>query len=300
MYNHLLDTFIIVAKCGSFQKASEKLFISSTSIMKQMNKLEHDLQVRLFKRTSKGIELTMQGEYIYKESQKIMHLSNTILKEAKKLSNETTIKIKIGSSELFPSKLLSNIWNIVQSEWPNFDLEFISFEDSRQGQHNAFSQLGDKFTFFVGTYLSTFLGTRYNAMELVKLPLCIGVPIHHKLQNKKVLAISDLYNQEIIMLKNGVSQYLDDARIELQKHKEITIIDVDEYDINTFNLCIKRNCVIITSPNWIDIHPMIKTIKLNWDYKVPFGIIYSTKPSKETLRFLRIIFEVYQTHPCFE
>ena len=164
MYNHLLDTFIIVAKCGSFQKASEKLFISSTSIMKQMNKLEHDLQVRLFKRTSKGIELTMQGEYIYKESQKIMHLSNTILKEAKKLSNETTIKIKIGSSELFPSKLLSNIWNIVQSEWPNFDLEFISFEDSRQGQHNAFSQLGDKFTLFVGTYLSTFLGTRYNAM----------------------------------------------------------------------------------------------------------------------------------------
>ena len=79
MYNHLLDTFIIVAKCGSFQKASEKLFISSTSIMKQMNKLEHDLQVRLFKRTSKGIELTMQGEYIYKESQKIMHLSNTCL-----------------------------------------------------------------------------------------------------------------------------------------------------------------------------------------------------------------------------
>lgn len=36
MYNHLLDTFLVVADCGSFTKAAEKLYISPTAVMKQM------------------------------------------------------------------------------------------------------------------------------------------------------------------------------------------------------------------------------------------------------------------------
>lgn len=40
MYNPLLDTFLAVADCGSFTKAAEKLFISPTAVMKQMNSLE--------------------------------------------------------------------------------------------------------------------------------------------------------------------------------------------------------------------------------------------------------------------
>ena len=39
MYNHMLDTFIAVADCGSFTKASQQLYISPTAIMKQMNAL---------------------------------------------------------------------------------------------------------------------------------------------------------------------------------------------------------------------------------------------------------------------
>lgn len=37
MYNPALDTFICVADCGSFTKASERLYISPTAVMKQIN-----------------------------------------------------------------------------------------------------------------------------------------------------------------------------------------------------------------------------------------------------------------------
>lgn len=43
MYNPLLNTFVAVADCGSFTKASETLFISPTAVMKQMNALEKHL-----------------------------------------------------------------------------------------------------------------------------------------------------------------------------------------------------------------------------------------------------------------
>ncbi|MFR2377759.1 MAG: LysR family transcriptional regulator [Clostridium sp.] len=41
MYEPMLDTFLAVADCGSFTKAAEQLFISPTTIMKQMNSLEN-------------------------------------------------------------------------------------------------------------------------------------------------------------------------------------------------------------------------------------------------------------------
>lgn len=40
MYNPQVKTFIIVADAGSFNKAAEQLFVSSTAIIKQMNLLE--------------------------------------------------------------------------------------------------------------------------------------------------------------------------------------------------------------------------------------------------------------------
>ena len=37
MYNKYLEIFIQVADTGSFSKAAEKLYMSSTAVMKQMN-----------------------------------------------------------------------------------------------------------------------------------------------------------------------------------------------------------------------------------------------------------------------
>lgn len=62
MYNHQLDTFIQVADAGSFSKAAEGLYISSTAVMKQINLLENSLKVQLFNRTPRGLTLTNAGK----------------------------------------------------------------------------------------------------------------------------------------------------------------------------------------------------------------------------------------------
>lgn len=40
MISSQLATFIAVAKCGSFSKAAENLFVSPTAVMKQIDVLE--------------------------------------------------------------------------------------------------------------------------------------------------------------------------------------------------------------------------------------------------------------------
>ncbi|WP_304250372.1 helix-turn-helix domain-containing protein, partial [Limosilactobacillus gastricus] len=47
-----LRTFISVVKSGSFTKTAEQNFMSSTAVMKQINRLEKELDLKLFERSS--------------------------------------------------------------------------------------------------------------------------------------------------------------------------------------------------------------------------------------------------------
>lgn len=48
MYNPQLETFIKVADAGSFNKAAEESYITTTAIIKQINLLEDSLKRRPF------------------------------------------------------------------------------------------------------------------------------------------------------------------------------------------------------------------------------------------------------------
>lgn len=46
MYNPQLETFIRVANAGSFNKAAEESYITPTAVIKQINLLEADLDLK--------------------------------------------------------------------------------------------------------------------------------------------------------------------------------------------------------------------------------------------------------------
>ena len=68
MYNLQLETFIVVADMGSFNKAAEALYITPPAVIKQINLLEKDLGLKLFNRTHRGLALTEAGKSLYRAS----------------------------------------------------------------------------------------------------------------------------------------------------------------------------------------------------------------------------------------
>ena len=68
MLNPQLNTFIQVAENGSFSKAAEKLYITPSAVIQQINNLEKELQVSLFIRTRHGTQLTPAGEYLFQQA----------------------------------------------------------------------------------------------------------------------------------------------------------------------------------------------------------------------------------------
>ncbi|MBO5496407.1 MAG: LysR family transcriptional regulator [Oscillospiraceae bacterium] len=50
-----------ISKCGSINKAANKLFLSQSAISTAVHELETELNITLFNRTNKGVELTADG-----------------------------------------------------------------------------------------------------------------------------------------------------------------------------------------------------------------------------------------------
>ena len=56
-----LKYFLTIVKTGSFSEAADEMFISQSSMSKQIKALEHELGIDLFKREHSKIYLTSAG-----------------------------------------------------------------------------------------------------------------------------------------------------------------------------------------------------------------------------------------------
>ncbi len=91
-----------------------------------------------------------------------------------------------------------------------------------------------------------------------------------------------------MMVKRGDSGLNDLLRSELERfHPKIKIENTQQfYDLSVFNRCVKTGNVLLTIECWRDVHPGIVTIPVNWDYTIPYGLLYSLEPSENVRRFL--------------
>lgn len=60
--------FNTVAKTGNISHAAKELYISQPAISKSITKLEENLNVKLFHRTSRGVQLTKEGNVLYEST----------------------------------------------------------------------------------------------------------------------------------------------------------------------------------------------------------------------------------------
>lgn len=63
----LYHIFYTVARTGSISHSSRDLYISQPAISKSIQKLEQNLDTVLFKRSSRGVTLTPDGELLLKK-----------------------------------------------------------------------------------------------------------------------------------------------------------------------------------------------------------------------------------------
>ena len=51
---------------------------------------------------------------------------------------------------------------------------------------------------------------------------------------------------------------------------------------------------MMTIDEWKGIHPLLKTLPVDWSYKIPFGLLHSTEPTPPVQRFLDVVQQLYR------
>ncbi len=290
MYDPLLKVFIIVVESGSFAKAGDRLFTSSTAIMKQMNQLEKRLGLTLLSRTPRGVQLTKSGESIYKDAKDFIKLAEKSIERALKAQSESQQQISMGSSLLYSGQLLLNTWHQISDRYPGFSLRIVPFEETVNPQQ----EVGKRFDFYMGVYNSSIAKNYCQFTQLGSEKFCIAMSKNHPLARHDKLQLSDLKSEKLMMTRRGVSPINDQLRDDIENNNLGTrIIDVPHhYNINLFNGCMEQHYVLLSLEGWNDIHPSITSIPLDVPYAIPYGIITSKTPSKATKQFIHLMLSI--------
>ena len=296
MFNPQLTVFVRVADLGSFNKAAETLFISPTAVMKQVNALEKHLELTLFVRGRRGVTLTPEGQVIYRHALRLFEQSAQALQEARAAADFAATTFCVGTSILNPCKPFMDLWDRLSDQFPGYRLHIIPYEDDHEGILNEIGALGTKFDFLIGACDSRQWLDRCRFLPLGQYHHCVAVPRDHPLAGRKRLTIRDLYGETLMMVKRGDSPSVDRVRDEIQRHPAIRIEDTSQfYDLEVFNRCAQTRRPLMTLDCWAEVHPSLVTLPVDWDFTIPYGLLYQLDPIPDVARFVELARDLTRT-----
>src|SRR6201991_1601371 len=69
-----LRAFVAVADCGGFHRAAERLNLTQSTVSQQVKRLELETNRPLFRRTTRSVVLTDDGEMLLGDARRLLHL----------------------------------------------------------------------------------------------------------------------------------------------------------------------------------------------------------------------------------
>ena len=95
-----LNIFANIVEKGSFTAAAESLFMTQPAISWQIKKLEEDLEVSLFKKKDRNLELSEAGEIVYRAAKEMIGVYNHVLNTIESYKNMNKGRLIIGASSI--------------------------------------------------------------------------------------------------------------------------------------------------------------------------------------------------------
>ena len=75
----LLRAFVAVADCGGFHRAAERLNLTQSTVSQQIKRLELETKRPLFRRTTRSVALTDDGEMLLGDARRLLQFEEAAL-----------------------------------------------------------------------------------------------------------------------------------------------------------------------------------------------------------------------------
>ncbi|HBD23597.1 MAG TPA: LysR family transcriptional regulator [Oceanospirillaceae bacterium] len=139
-----LQAFVTVARLGSFSQAAEQLYLTQPAISKRIDKLEQQLNARLFDRIGRHIHLTDAGMVLLPKAQHILATLEDTSRELSNLSGRVEGELRIATSHHIGLHRLPPYLRAYQQAFPKvkLDIQFAESEVIYQGVLEGLWEIG--------------------------------------------------------------------------------------------------------------------------------------------------------------
>lgn len=188
---------LAVAEHQNFTKAAEHCFVTQPTLSMQIQKLEDQLDIQIFDRGKKPIELTDVGKKIVTQAKNIVNEANRIQDIVDQQKGFIGGEFKLGIISTIMPTLLPMFLKTFIKKYPRVKLliEELTTEEIIQRIEDGHLDAG-----IAATPLEN-----ENIKERVLFyePFVGYVPQHHRLHNAKNLNVSDLEIEDMLLLEDG-------------------------------------------------------------------------------------------------
>ncbi len=189
-----LRYFIEICKCKSFAQAADACFISAQGINMSIGRLENELGQQLFRRSRKGVELTLQGEFLLPRAKKVIALideCDAYFAKGAACEHLLPVAFALGTIEEFAGSVLS---------------EFSSLHPEIQVEtKECFDTVCDAMVLNQEVELGLTVGPVHDegldAELLFSSRHALIVPLGHPLASRKLIMAQDLRDIPVCILK---------------------------------------------------------------------------------------------------
>lgn len=148
-------------------KAAQLLYMSQPALTSRLQHIEREFGVQIVHRSTKGIQITPEGEYLVKASSEMVAKLSNIKNEVRNLSRIDSGTLEIGASHYFTMYTLPHILKLFKKKYPYAD-----FNMTTDWSKNIFSLIYNNKT-HVG-FVSVDYGGCKNMDLLYEEPVCVA------------------------------------------------------------------------------------------------------------------------------
>lgn len=114
-----IEAFISVAKLKSFSKAANTIYLSQPTISSHIASLEKDLNIQLFDRTSKEVNLTPAGRCFLEYALDIINIRNNAINSICDFNNHVSGSLNLSASTTPCNTIVPHLIDKFGTQYPN-------------------------------------------------------------------------------------------------------------------------------------------------------------------------------------
>lgn len=190
-----LEYFLEVARTKSFTKAAQNLFLTQPTISRMIKNLEDELEVELFDRLGKGVELTDAGQAILLQTQNIVNSVRALSTDLSDVMQLKKGQIHIGLPPMIGASFFPQVVGEFQKIYPRIKVHLWEYGAKKVEDDVAAGKLE------IGVTLLPVLEDIFQWFSFVKDKLSVVVHPSHRLAGKGPVTLADLVEDDFILFQ---------------------------------------------------------------------------------------------------